>query len=95
MAAYLLADVHVKDPQKYDEYRNQVAATVARHGGRFIVRGGKHEVLEGNRDVQRLVVIEFPSMDALKTWYNSPEYEPLIALRQAASTGDLIAVEGV
>jgi uncharacterized protein (DUF1330 family) len=95
MPAYLIADVHVKDPKKYDEYRTQVAPTVARHGGRFIVRGGRHELLEGQRDLQRLVVIEFPSMDALKAWYGSPEYQPLIALRQAASTGDLIAVEGV
>jgi len=95
MAAYLIADVQVKDPKKYDEYRTQVAPTVARHGGRFIVRGGRNEVLEGDWSVQRLVVIEFPSMDALKTWYNSPEYKPLIALRQSASSGDLVAVEGV
>jgi uncharacterized protein (DUF1330 family) len=95
MPAYLIADVQVKDPKKYDEYRTQVAATVARHGGRFIVRGGRHELLEGKWDLQRFVIIEFPSMDALKTWYRSPEYEPLIALRQSASTGALIAVEGV
>ena len=95
MTAYLIADVQVKDPQAYEEYRRHVAATVAEHGGRFIVRGGALEVLEGDWPTQRLVVIEFPSMQALKNWYGSPEYEPLIKLRQSASTGRLVAVEGV
>jgi uncharacterized protein (DUF1330 family) len=94
MAAYLIADILITDSQMYDEYRRQVAPTVAQFGGRFIVRGGHHEVLEGERQIHRVVVLEFPSMDALKSWYNSPEYAPLLALRKRASTGTLVAVEG-
>jgi uncharacterized protein (DUF1330 family) len=94
MAAYLIADILITDSQMYDEYRRQVAPTVAQFGGRFIVRGGHHEVLEGERQIQRVVVLEFPSMEALKSWYNSPEYAPLLALRKRASTGTLVAVEG-
>jgi uncharacterized protein (DUF1330 family) len=94
MAAYLIADTQITDPQAYDEYKRQVASTLAKFGGRFIVRGGKHELLEGEWQVHRLVVIEFPSMEALKSWYGSPEYAPLIALRQRASTAVLVAVEG-
>ena len=94
MPAYLIADVEVKDPDVYAEYRRQVLPLVQRHGGRFIVRGGAHETLEGPWRPARVVVIEFPDMAALKAWYRSPEYEKLIALRQGASQGSLIAVEG-
>jgi uncharacterized protein (DUF1330 family) len=94
MAAYLIADTLITDPQAYDEYRRQVAPLITKFGGRFIVRGGKHEVLEGDWQVHRIVAIEFPSMAALKSWYGSPEYAPLIAMRQRASTAVLVAVEG-
>ena|SRR5215475_10256670 len=70
------------------------APLIAKFGGRFLVRGGKHEVLEGTWRPHRLVVIEFPSMEALTSWYNSPEYAPLLALRQPAATDHLVAVEG-
>jgi uncharacterized protein (DUF1330 family) len=94
MPAYLIADVEVIDQDRYAEYRRQVLPLVQRHGGRFIVRGGRHEVLEGPWRPQRVVIIEFPDMAALKTWYDSAEYRKLIALRQDASRGSLIAVEG-
>jgi uncharacterized protein (DUF1330 family) len=94
MAAYVIADTLITDPQTYDEYKRQVAPLVAKFGGRFIVRGGQHEVLEGDWQVHRIVVLEFPSMEALKSWYNSPEYAPLLALRQRASSASLVAVEG-
>jgi uncharacterized protein (DUF1330 family) len=94
MAAYLIVDIDVKNAAGYDEYRRQVPPTVAKYGGRFIVRGGASEVLEGNWAPKRVVVVEFPTMEALKRWYNSPEYMPLIALRQSHSSGDVIAVEG-
>jgi uncharacterized protein (DUF1330 family) len=95
MPAYLIADVEVHDLEVYAEYRRQVLPLVQHHGGRFIVRGGAHEVLEGDWKPKRIVVIEFPDMARLKTWYNSPEYAKLIALRQGVSRGSLIAVEGV
>jgi uncharacterized protein (DUF1330 family) len=94
MAAYLIVDIHVKNPDGYDEYRRQVPATLAKYGGRFVVRGGASETLEGEWMPKRVVVVEFPTMDALKRWYHSPEYKPLIALRQQNSSGDVIAVEG-
>jgi uncharacterized protein (DUF1330 family) len=92
--AYLIADVNVEKAETYAEYRRQVAPLVERYGGRFIVRGGAHETLEGGWRPARLVIIEFPSMAVLKGWYGSPEYKKLIALRQGASQGSLVAVEG-
>jgi uncharacterized protein (DUF1330 family) len=94
MAAYLIVDLDVKDPEKYAEYRRGVPDTVAKYGGRFVVRGGATEVLEGNWNPKRVVVLEFPTMDALKRWYHSEEYKPLLKMRLAASTGNIIAVEG-
>jgi len=94
MAAYVIGEIEVTDPASYDDYRKQVAATVEQHGGRFIVRGGKVEPLEGGWSPKRLVVLEFPSMQKLLGWYRSAEYAPLIKLRQKASRGKLIAIEG-
>jgi uncharacterized protein (DUF1330 family) len=94
MAAYVIGEIEVTDPALYDDYRKQVLATVEKHGGRFIVRGGKVEALEGGWAPTRLVVLEFPSMQKLLGWYRSGEYAPLIKLRQRASRGKLIAVEG-
>jgi len=94
MSAYLIADVEVHDQSVYAEYRRQVLPLIQKHGGRFVVRGGAHEVLEGAWHPQRLVIIEFPDMAALKAWYDSSEYAKLIELRQGASRGSLVAVEG-
>lgn len=94
MAAYMLADVKVTDPALYDDYRRQVKATIDKFGGRFLVRGGKHEMLEGAGEPNRTVVLEFPTMEALKSWYHSADYAPLIELRQRAATSRLFAVEG-
>lgn len=94
MSAYLIVDVEIHDKNVYAEYRRQVLPLVQKHGGRFIVRGGAHETLEGEWRPQRLVIIEFPDMAALKAWYRSPEYAKLIELRQGASRGSLVAVEG-
>jgi uncharacterized protein (DUF1330 family) len=94
MAAYLIADIEVTNPAGYDEYRRQVPATVEKYGGRFVVRGGASETLEGEWGPKRVVVLEFPTMDALKRWYNSAEYKPLIALRQKNASGNVIAVQG-
>ncbi|HKY94262.1 MAG TPA: DUF1330 domain-containing protein [Kiloniellales bacterium] len=69
--------------------------TLAKHGGKFLVRGGKHEVKEGNWQPTRLVLIEFPSMAAAKAWYSDPEYVPLIELRRNACKHDLLFVEGI
>jgi uncharacterized protein (DUF1330 family) len=94
MAAYVFGEIEVTDPQVYEEYRRQVLAVVTKYGGRFIVRGGKVETLEGGWSPRRFVALEFPSMEQARTWYRSPEYAPLIELRQKASRGKLILVEG-
>jgi len=95
MAAYVIANIEVTDPALYDEYRKAVVATVAAYGGRFLARGGASAQLEGGFTPKRLVILEFPSAAAVKAWYASPEYQPLIALRQRASRGDLFTVEGI
>ncbi|MGH7662336.1 MAG: DUF1330 domain-containing protein [Vulcanimicrobiaceae bacterium] len=95
MKAYVIGDIEMHDSARYDEYRKQVLPTIEKYGGRFLVRGGAAETLEGDWKPRRIVVLEFPDMSALKAWYNSPEYAPLIELRQSASRGSLIAMEGV
>jgi uncharacterized protein (DUF1330 family) len=94
MVAYVIADVDVKDAEKYEQYRPIAARTVAQYGGRFLVRGGAIEPLEGGWSPKRIVVLEFPSLEQAKRWYASPEYAPGIELRQAASVGRLVLVEG-
>jgi uncharacterized protein (DUF1330 family) len=95
MAAYIYANVEVTDPQAYEAYRAQVPALIAAHGGRYLVRGGACELLEGTATPQRQVILEFPDMAHLKAFYDSPEYKTLIAIRQGASRGHLYAVQGV
>ena len=94
MPAYLIAEVDVIDRELYDEYRKGVPATVTAHGGRFVVRGGATETLEGGWTPPRVVILEFPTMAALKQWYGSVEYQPLLALRTRAARSKVIAVEG-
>jgi uncharacterized protein (DUF1330 family) len=95
MAAYLHADIEITDPVAYETYRQQVPALIAAHGGRYLVRGGAVEVLEGERTPRRQVILEFPDMAHLKAFYGSPEYGRLIEIRQAASVGSVIAIDGV
>jgi uncharacterized protein (DUF1330 family) len=94
MAAYVIGDIEVTDPAIYEEYRKQVPATVEKYGGRFAARGGKVEPLEGGWAPKRAVLLEFPSFEQALKWYRSPEYAPLIKLRQKASRGKLFLVEG-
>lgn len=95
MAAYLIANIEVLDQVIYEEYRNGVSATIAAHGGRYLARGGPIEVLEGEFDVKRFVVVEFPDVAAIRAWYASPEYQPLLRLRQRASKAMLMIVQGL
>ena len=94
MAAYVFGEIEVTDPAVYEDYRKQVLAVVTKYGGKFIVRGGKVDPLEGGWAPKRIVALEFPSMEQAQKWYRSPEYAPLIKLRQKASKGKLIIVEG-
>jgi uncharacterized protein (DUF1330 family) len=95
MAAYFIVDIEVTDPTAFEEYRKQVAGTIEKYGGRYVVRGGKSETLEGDWRPRRIVVLEFPSVEQARRWYGSPEYKPLLALRLRASKGNMILVEGV
>ncbi len=92
---YVIVQVfEIHDPEAYAIYRPLAGETVAQHGGTFLVRGGSAERLEGKGDCGRNVVLEFPSLVAAKSWYNSAEYQEALKIRLAASTGSLMIVEG-
>lgn len=95
MAAYVIADVEVKDPAAFEEYRKQVPATIEKYGGRYLVRGGATEVLEGEWRPRRLVILEFASVAAARRWYDSEEYRGPKALRRRATVTNLAVVEGL
>ena len=95
MPAYLIADITVTDPDAYAEYRAQVPALIEKCGGRYIARGGEVSVGEGDWQPGRMVILEFDDVAAAKAFYNGPDYAPLKALRQRASTGSVVIVEGV
>jgi uncharacterized protein (DUF1330 family) len=95
MAAYIYADIEVTNPAAYEAYRRESPALVAAHGGRFLVRGGHTVVLEGQGQPHRQVILEFPDMAQLRAFYDSPEYQRLVAIRQGASTATFFAIEGV
>ena len=94
MAAYVIAEIDVTDATAYENYGKRVLATIEKFGGRFLARGGRSEPLEGGWRPKRLVIVEFPSMEQAQKWYRSPEYGPLITLRQQASRGRLVLVDG-
>ena len=96
MAAYVIGDIgEIRNQEAYAQYRAQVLATIERYGGRFLVRGGAHETLEGKWRPGRVVIIEFPDVAAAKRWHGSADYAPLLKLRQSASEGSLVVVAGV
>ena len=94
MPAYLICRIRVTDAQRYDEYKKLTPAAIAKHGGRFVVRGGPVTTLEGPDEHDRVVVIEFPSMEHAKAFWSGPDYAAAKALRKSAATGQFILVEG-
>ena len=95
MSAYLIADVTVTDPATMEEYRKLLPATLAPYGGRFIVRGGAHQTVEGDWKPNRLVILEFPTLEQAKRWYDSEQYREPKAMRLRAARTNLVMVEGV
>jgi uncharacterized protein (DUF1330 family) len=95
VAAYIIADVTINNPAVYAEYMKLTPAAIAAYSGRFVVRGGKHETLEGEWSPGRFVVIEFESVARAKEWWNSAEYAPAKKLRQQSATSNIIVAEGV
>ena len=95
MKAYVVAIETVHDEAMFAEYRKQVAATLEAFGGRFVARGGKYTMLEGQWQHPRTVIIEFPTRESAEAWYKSPDYQKIIGLRHKSSSGNLIILDGV
>lgn len=95
MPAYVIAHIDVTDPEQYEEYKRMAPQSIAQYGGRYLCRGPKPVVLEGDWQPNRLVILEFPSAAQARTWWESPEYAPAKAKRQATSKGDLILLDGL
>jgi uncharacterized protein (DUF1330 family) len=94
MAAYFVVNLDVRDPERFATYREKVATVVADHGGRYLVRGGELHPVEGALGFKRLVILEFPSVEAARRFYGSPEYAPLLRLRQECAASDIVLAEG-
>jgi uncharacterized protein (DUF1330 family) len=95
MSAYIVVDCEVTDPIRYEKYKKLAQAAIAKHGGRYIVRGGEAAVLEGEWQPRRIVVLEFPSPSAVRRFYSSPEYRAARAEREGAARMNMITVAGV
>jgi uncharacterized protein (DUF1330 family) len=94
MPAYLIVDIEVTDPERYKQYIEVVPATIAAYGGKYLARGGETAVLEGDWEPQRVVVLEFESLERIKEWWESDDYRAPKLLRQSASVAKIVAVEG-
>ena len=94
MAAYIIVDVNIHDPETYEDYKKLTPGSLKPFDGNFIVRGASTETLEGDWEPQRIVVLEFPTQEKAKAWWSSEGYAPAKALRQSASTTRMIVVEG-
>jgi len=94
MSALIIVDIEVTDPVRYEDYKRLASAAIAAHGGRYLVRGGKSEVLDGEWTPRRLVVLEFDSFEKAKAWRESPEYAEAKKVREECARSNMIVVEG-
>ena len=94
MAAYILVDIRINDPQTYERYKLLAPASIAAYHGKDLVRGGRTEVLEGDWEPSRLVILEFPGVEEAKAWFDSEEYAAAKALRQSCAATEMLLVEG-
>lgn len=95
MKAYFIANITVTDAEAFKEYQVAVPQTIADYGGRYLIRGGAAEQVEGDWMPNRIVVLEFPDKETAKKWYHSPEYQKVLPVRLANATGSAILVEGI
>ena len=95
MAAYVIVETDVTDPEQYEQYKAASPAAIAAGGGRFLVRGGEHVVLEGDWQPPRLVMLEFEDLEAARRWYESDAYQAAKKLREGAARFRAVAVEGI
>ena len=93
MPAYIIVEVSIQDPKGYEEYKKLTPASIAAYSGKFLIRGGKTETLEGDWEPQRIVVVEFPNVEMAKKWWNSPEYAPAKNIRHITAKTKMILAE--
>lgn len=94
MKGYIVGEIEITDMAAFQAYRTRVEATIERSGGRYLVRGGKAEALEGAAP-KRLVMLEFPTFEQARAWYRSADYQEIVGLRHASSNGRLMLIEGI
>jgi uncharacterized protein (DUF1330 family) len=95
LAAYVIFDVDIRDPNRYQDFMAKVKPALAEAGARYLARGGAHKVYEGDWSPRRIVLLEFPSMGAWESFYNGPVYQGLKSIRDECSSARLVGVEGV
>ena len=95
MPAYAIFDIVVTDPERYEDYKKLAPPAIAAYGGKYLVRGGQLDALEGDWNPSRIVVLEFPTAEHAKAWIDSPEYREARALRHATASTNAILVEGL
>ena len=95
MRGYVVVNITVRDSARYEEYKRLATPTVSAYGGRYVARGGAVDVREGRWSPTRLVILEFPSVERARAWWDSPEYAPAKAIRQSCSDTQLVITEGV
>ena len=95
MLAYIVVQISIYDPVTYEHYMKIAPPSIAAYGGRYIVRGGPSEVLEGSWQPKRLVVLEFSSVDQARAWWDSPEYAPAKAIRQRSADTEMLLIAGI
>jgi uncharacterized protein (DUF1330 family) len=95
VTAYVIAIINVTDPEGYEVYKEMAPPAIAKYGGRYIARGGRSEVLEGDPEAERFVILEFESYEKAREWWNSPEYEAAKVHRRASAISQLMLVEGL
>jgi uncharacterized protein (DUF1330 family) len=94
MLAYVVVQIAIEDPQAYEQYKVLAPPSIAAYGGRYLVRGGRSELLEGAWQPPRLVILEFPTPAQARAWWSSPEYAPAKALRQRCAQTEMLLIEG-
>jgi uncharacterized protein (DUF1330 family) len=95
MTAYVIVDINVTDPVRYEDYKKLAAPTVELYGGKYIARGGKTETLEGDWSPSRLVILQFENLEQAKNWHDSVEYSPAKSLRHETSISKMVVIDGV
>ncbi len=95
MSAFVVIQIQVHDPVSYEEYRVAATPTVAQYGGKYLVRGGRVETVEGAWKPQRFVILEFPTLERAQAWHASPEYQAIAPIRYRAATSEMIMAEGL